>query len=138
MELSYFRFCEADKHFSFSSKTKFISLRYVHTKDDQLVQLGWSALVECLLTSTLVQLFAFSSTWNQLKFRKNQQAKWRRTMQLSPNYSPPFDKTDIKSIVGEWLIEADQRRTASIRLIIFTSTLYSAQADHPCAGFGPN
>ncbi len=52
-------------------------------------------------------------------------------MQLRPQYSLSFDETDIKSIEDEWLIEAYQLRSGSIRLIIFTSTPYSAQADQP-------
>ncbi len=96
--------------------------RCVHTKDDQL---GWMS------TSTLVQLFAFKNMWNQLKLRKNLRAEWRRMMQLSPHYSSSFDETDMKSTKDEWLTEVDWLRSASIRLIIFTSTLHSAQADHP-------
>ncbi len=52
-------------------------------------------------------------------------------MQLHPHYSSSFDETGIKSIKDEQLIETDQLRSASIRLIIFTSKLHLVQADHP-------
>ncbi len=51
-------------------------------------------------------------------------------MQLHPHYSSLFDETDIKSFEDERLIEADRPRSTSIRLIIFTFALHSAQADH--------
>ncbi len=33
-------------------------------------------------------------------------------MQLRPHYSSSFDENNIKSIEDEWLIEADQPRSA--------------------------
>ncbi len=53
-------------------------------------------------------------------------------MQLRTYYSPLFDETDIKSTKDQWLMETDWLPSASVRLLIFTtSTLHSPQADHP-------
>ncbi len=83
----------------------------------------------CKLPSTTAPVFIVRSVFFMSLFPMILSLFWpRSTIVISATINDRYFGHDQR-LLFPW--QSDQLRSASIKLIIFTSTLYSAQADHP-------
>ncbi len=92
------------------------------SSDDQL----WTNVCRHLHLFSFLHSVIREINWNREKINKLNEEGWCNYVRTIHHCL-----TRLMLSEDEWLIEAHQLRSASIRLIIFTSTLHSAQADHP-------